>query len=120
MFGRARGDVDLEKYHETPQRLAANASMIKMIIDQVSKKEMPPRNRQLQPTDAERTEIVKAMETLLKDAPGGGAAPQAEMAMAPKLSDPINVTAPSNQVVLCSFLPSMKTVKPLDFAASPA
>ena len=92
--GRARGDVDLEKYHEAPQRLAANSSMIKMILDQVSKKEMPPRNRQLQPTDAERAEIVKAMETLLKDAPGGGAAPQAEMAMAPKLSDPINVTCP--------------------------
>lgn len=92
--GRARGDVDLEKYHEAPQRLAANSSMIKMILDQVNKKEMPPRNRQLQPTDAERAEIVKAMETLLKDAPGGGAAPQAEMAMAPKLSDPINVTCP--------------------------
>ena len=91
--GRARGDVDLEKYHESPQRLAANASMIKMILEQVSKKEMPPRNRQLQPTDAERAEIVKAMETLLKDAPGGGAAPQAEMAMS-KLGDPINVTCP--------------------------
>ena len=91
--GRARGDVDLEKYHENPHSLAANTSMIKMILDEVKSKSMPPRNRQLQPTDAERVEIVNAMETLLKDAPGGGAPPQTEMAMI-KLGEPINVTCP--------------------------
>ena len=91
--GRARGDVDLEKYHENPHSLAANTSMIKMIMDEVKNKSMPPRNRQLQPTDAERVEIVNAMETLLKDAPGGGVASQTEMAMT-KLGEPINVTCP--------------------------
>ena len=94
--------------------------MIKMILEQVSKKEMPPRNRQLQPTDAERAEIVKAMETLLKDAPGGGAARKLKWPC-PSWVTPTS-PAPSSQVapLTRAFLPLMKMVRLWDFAANPA
>lgn len=91
--GKSRGDVNIEQYHDDPGRLAGNASMLKMFASALEKKEMPPSNRQLQPTIKERAEMVTALNTLLAEAPAGGATMQGE-AMAMKLSDPINTDCP--------------------------
>jgi hypothetical protein len=91
--GRSRGDINIEQYHDDPGRLAGNSSMLKMFASALEKKEMPPSNRQLQPTAQERTEMVTALNTLLAEAPAGTAPMQGE-AMAMKLGDPINTDCP--------------------------
>ena len=53
--GKARGDIDIQQYHDNPGKLAGNASMLKMFAAALEKKEMPPSNRQLQPTVQERS-----------------------------------------------------------------
>ena len=91
--GRSRGDINIEQYHDDPGRLAGNSSMLKMFASALEKKEMPPSNRQLQPTAQERSEMVTALNTLLAEAPAGTAPMQGE-AMAMKLGDPINTDCP--------------------------
>ena len=89
--GRARGDINLEKYHESPHMLAGNSSMLKTVLDAVQKKEMPPRNRQLQPTDQERAEMVTTLTSLLEDAPKAAAG---EAMAKTKFGTPINTDCP--------------------------
>ena len=91
--GRSRGDINIEQYHDDPGRLAGNSSMLKMFASALEKKEMPPSNRQLQPTAQERSEMVTALNTLLAEAPADTAPMQGE-AMAMKLGDPINTDCP--------------------------
>ncbi len=91
--GKSRGDINIEQYHDDPGRLAGNSSMLKMFASALEKKEMPPSNRQLQPTAQERSEMVTALNTLLAEAPAGTAPMQGE-AMAMKLGDPINTDCP--------------------------
>ena len=45
--GKARGDVDIQQYHDDPAALAGNPSMIKMFAAALEKKEMPPAKQQL-------------------------------------------------------------------------
>ncbi len=91
--GKSRGDIDIQQYHDNPGKLAGNASMLKMFSAALEKKEMPPSNRQLQPTTQERTEMVAALNSLIAEAPVG-AAPMQEDAMAMKLGEPINTDCP--------------------------
>jgi hypothetical protein len=67
--------------------------MLKMFAAALEKKEMPPSNRQLQPTVQERAEMVAALNSLVSEAPAGNTPMQAE-AMAKKLGDPINTDCP--------------------------
>jgi hypothetical protein len=91
--GKSRGDIDIQQYHDDPGKLAGNASMLKMFATALEKKEMPPSNRQLQPTTQERTEMVAALNSLIAEAPAG-AAPMQGDAMAMKLGEPINTDCP--------------------------
>ena len=91
--GKARGDIDIQQYHDNPGKLAGNASMLKMFTAALEKKEMPPSNRQLQPTVQERAEMVAALNSLVSEAPAG-AAPMQGDAMAMKLGEPINTDCP--------------------------
>ena len=91
--GKARGDIDIQQYHDDPAKLAGNSSMLKMFTAALEKREMPPVKQQLQPTIKERSEMVEALNTLLAEAPVGGAA-MAGDAMARKLGDPINTDCP--------------------------
>ena len=91
--GKSRGDINIEQYHDDPGKLAGNASMLKMFAAALEKKEMPPSNRQLQPTVQERAEMVAALNSLVSEAPAGNTPMQAE-AMAKKLGDPINTDCP--------------------------
>jgi hypothetical protein len=90
---KSRGDIDIQQYHDDPGKLAGNASMLKMFATALEKKEMPPSNRQLQPTTQERTEMVAALNSLIAEAPAG-AAPMQGDAMAMKLGEPINTDCP--------------------------
>ena len=90
--GKARGDIDIQQYHDDPARLAGDASMLKMFAAALEKKEMPPAKQQLQPTTKERAEMVEALNTLAAEAPAGGA--MAGDAMAKKLGEPINTDCP--------------------------
>ena len=56
------GDIDIQQYHNDPGKLAGNASMLLMFASALDKKEMPPSNRQLQPTAQERAEMVTCVE----------------------------------------------------------
>ena len=67
--------------------------MLKMFAAALEKKEMPPAKQQLQPTTKERAEMLEALNTLVAEAPDGGAA-MAGDAMAKKLGDPINTDCP--------------------------
>ena len=91
--GKARGDIDIQQYHDNPGKLAGNASMLKMFAAALEKKEMPPSNRQLQPTVQERSEMVAALNSLIAEAPAGVAPMQGD-AMAMKLGEPINTDCP--------------------------
>jgi len=91
--GKARGDIDIQQYHDNPGKLAGNASMLKMFAAALEKKEMPPSNRQLQPTVQESAEMVAALNSLVSEAPAG-AAPMQGDAMAMKLGEPINTDCP--------------------------
>jgi hypothetical protein len=91
--GKARGDIDIQQYHDDPAKLAVNSSMLKMFAAALEKKEMPPAKQQLQPTTKERAEMVEALNSLVAEAPDGGAA-MAGDAMAKKLGDPINTDCP--------------------------
>ena len=91
--GKSRGDIDIQQYHDDPGKLAGNASMLKMFASALDKKEMPPPNRQLQPTAQERAEMVTALNSLIAEAPAGAANMQGD-AMAKKLGEPINTDCP--------------------------
>ena len=91
--GKSRGDIDIQQYHDDPGKLAGNASMLRMFAAALEKKEMPPSNRQLQPTGQERAEMVAALNSLVSEAPAG-AAPMQGDAMAMKLGEPINTDCP--------------------------
>ena len=91
--GKSRGDINIEQFHDAPGKLAGDPSMLKMFAAALEKKEMPPPNRQLQPTIQERREMVTALNTLLAEAPAAGAA-MPNGAMAKKLGDPINTDCP--------------------------
>ena len=91
--GKSRGDIDIQQYHNDPGKLAGNASMLKMFASALDKKEMPPSNRQLQPTAQERAEMVTALNSLIAEAPAGAANMQGD-AMAKKLGEPINTDCP--------------------------
>ena len=91
--GKSRGDIDIQQYHDDPGKLAGNASMLKMFASALDKKEMPPSNRQLQPTAQERAEMVTALNSLIAEAPAGAANMQGD-AMAKKLGEPINTDCP--------------------------
>ncbi|MBL6826855.1 MAG: DUF1549 domain-containing protein [Opitutales bacterium] len=91
--GKSRGDIDIQQYHDNPGKLAGNASMLKMFTAALEKKEMPPSNRQLQPTVQERAEMVAALNSLVSEAPAN-AAPMQGDAMAMKLGEPINTDCP--------------------------
>jgi hypothetical protein len=91
--GKSRGDINIEQYHDDPGKLAGNASMLKMFAVALDKKEMPPAKQQLQPTTKERAEMVEALNTLVAEAPEGGAAMAGDV-MAKKLGDPINTDCP--------------------------
>ncbi|MAK47377.1 MAG: hypothetical protein CMI24_09070 [Opitutae bacterium] len=91
--GKSRGDVNIEQFHDDPAKLAGDPIMLKMFASALEKKEMPPPNRQLQPTIQERREIVTALNTLLAEAPAAGATMPNET-MAKKLGDPINTDCP--------------------------
>lgn len=91
--GKSRGDINIEQFHDSPERLASDSSMIGMFVSALEKKEMPPRNRQLQPTIQERAEMVTALKTLATLAPKGNAMQNAP-AMASKLGEPINTDCP--------------------------
>ena len=67
--------------------------MLKMFASALDKKEMPPSNRQLQPTAQERAEMVTALNSLIAEAPAGAANMQGD-AMAKKLGEPINTDCP--------------------------
>ena len=91
--GKSRGDIDIQQYHDDPGKLAGNASMLKMFASALDKKEMPPPNRQLQPTAQERAEMVTALNSLIAEAPADAGNMQGE-AMAKKLGEPINTDCP--------------------------
>lgn len=91
--GKSRGDIDIQQYHNDPGKLAGNASMLRMFAAALEKKEMPPSNRQLQPTGQERAEMVAALNSLVSEAPAG-ATPMQGDAMAMKLGEPINTDCP--------------------------
>ena len=63
--GKARGDIDIEQFHDDPAKLAGDPSMLKMFAAALEKKEMPPAKQQLQPTIKERAEMVEALNNFL-------------------------------------------------------
>ena len=83
--GKSRGDVNIEQFHDAPAKLAGDPSMLKMFAAALEKKEMPPPNRQLQPTIQERREMVTALNTLLAEAPAAGMA--MPVALLPSLNE---------------------------------
>ena len=91
--GKARGDIDIEQFHDNPSKLAGDSSMLKMFASALEKKEMPPAKQQLQPTIKERAEMVEALNTLAAEAPAGDTKMQGD-AMAKKLGEPINTDCP--------------------------
>ena len=119
--GKSRGDIDIQQYHDDPGKLAGNASMLKMFASALDKKEMPPSNRQLQPTAQERAEMVTALNSLIAEAPAGAANMQGD-AMAKKLGEPINTDCPikPGRPIDPTLLALNEDGETVGFAANPA